>query len=149
MSDDFSPADALAAVQAQRDKLAEDAASPRGYHLILALAAGVLIASPFWGSLWVVAVVYVAFFLILWGLVTWYKRSKGMWINGLDERPARRYSATAGAIGGGGFAASLVAEWFLHLHGASLVLAVIAVPTMTWLGYRWDAAYEQELRESA
>lgn len=149
MSDDFSPADALAAVQAQRDKLAEEAASPRGYHLILALTAGALIASPFWDSLWVVAVVYVAFFLIMWGLMTWYKRAKGMWINGLDERPARRYSATAGAIGGGGFAASLAAEWVLHLHGASLVLAAVAVPTMTWLGYRWDAAYEQELRESA
>ncbi len=93
--------------------------------------------------------VYVAYFLILWGLMTWYKRSKGMWVNGLDHRPARLYSATAGVIGGGGFAASLAAEWILHLHGASLALAVVAVPTMTWLGYRWDAAYERELRESA
>ena len=148
MSDDFTPAEALASVQTQRDKLAAQAASPPGYHVMLGLLVGVLIGSTFSQDVVVVIVVYAACALCGWGLVTYYKRTKGMWVNGLTERPAKRWARAAGAIAGGGFALGVVLELLLDVHGAGLVLAVVAAPVVAWLGYRWDAAYERELRDA-
>lgn len=149
MTDDYSPADALASVQAQRDRLAEQAASPPGYHIVYGLIFGVLIAAPFFQNLWILAAVFVAWGLGVSGLIRYYTRAKGMWINGHTPRPARKYAVGAGAVFGVGYLGSFVAAFVVDAPVLCLVLTVVAVPALTWLGYRWDAAYARDLRAAA
>lgn len=74
---------------------------------------------------------------------------KGMWINGNTDRPAKKNASTAGLIAGGGFAGSFALSFGAGAPAISLILAALSIPAVTWLGYRWDAAYEQELRAAA
>ncbi|MGB3771229.1 MAG: hypothetical protein WBA00_08805 [Rhodococcus sp. (in: high G+C Gram-positive bacteria)] len=149
MNDDYSPTEALSAIQGQRDHLAERAKSPAGYHVTLGLVAGIVIASTFLQNRWVFVAVYIAGGLAVFGLIQYYKRSKGMWVDGTKGSHPRKYALTAGLFIGGGLGASMLLEFPDVLHGAGLIIAAIVFPVVTWLGYRWDKAYEAELRAAA
>ncbi|KAA0023879.1 hypothetical protein [Antrihabitans cavernicola] len=134
----------LRSAQHQRDLIADRSASPPGYHVMLGIMVGLFVASSYFQELLPRMTVIALFLLGCGGLVLYYRRTKGIWINGNRPGPAGRI-ATVGALA----AAALYVIGYTAGHWwpvVPLICGVIAAIEMTVTGYRWDAVYAKELR---
>ena len=134
----------LRIAQHQRELVAERAVSPPGYHVMLGILVGLFVASAYFESM-VTRMAAIGLFAVgCVGLVMYYRRTKGMWINGNRPGPAGRV-ATIGAIAAAGLyiIGGLAGQRWPFVP---LLCGVVAAIEMTIVGYRWDALYIKELR---
>lgn len=142
--DPEAAAEQLRIAQHQRELVAERAVSPPGYHVMLGILVGLFVASSYFDSTLTRLSASGLFALGCVGLVMYYRRTKGMWINGNRPGPAGRI-ATVGAVAAAGLyiIGYVTGQWW---PAVPLLCGVVAAIEVTIVGYRWDALYIKELR---
>jgi hypothetical protein len=135
----------LAALQADREALADRAMQPWWYDALLGLLVFALVASwdlPPW---WQMAVL-LAVLAGLGGLVQVYRRLTGTWVSGDRPGPTRRAYVTWLAIAFPVFGGALFAEEVLDVNGAMVVAGVLLGALVAAISRWWSRIYVAELR---
>jgi len=97
MTQDPSPHEALASIQATRTGMAAAAAYPVGYDLIYGAVCALLVAAPGLPEPWSRVAMPIAM-LILAGLILWWRKKFGWWVSGVSPRRARWVAIGLGAV---------------------------------------------------
>jgi uncharacterized membrane protein len=152
-SDEMSPAQAaaqLAALRTDREQLAARVVPPRWYDPALGVVVFAVVASIALRDVgWWQPVVLVLALVALGTLVQAYRRTTGVWVNGL--RPGRTRRAIAAwfvlyvAVLGLAFAGDLLLGWRWATVAGGAVLGVGVWSLSRW----WTRLYVAELREGA
>ena len=134
----------LAALQSQRDALAERAVQPWWYDALLGLLLFGFVSSYALDNTWVSLAALVVFLVCLRGLVEGYKRRTGFWVDGFRKgrtwRAMSVWSAFALVVLLAGFAAD--DHWGGAMVVAGAVLGVGVAVVSRW----WTRIYVAELR---
>lgn len=141
--------DPLQDVAAARAAAADRLVSPWWYHLTLGLLVAAYVVGLTLGGPLLDLLVLLVFFAGLYLLVQAYRRTTGVWVDGLQSGPARRWSY---AMGGSVFVVALAAVIVPRLTDTAwpmYVLAALLVPVTVVLGRQFDAAVRRGLREGA
>ncbi len=139
--------DPLQDVAAARAAAADRLVTPWWYHLTLGVMLAVYVVGLTLGGPLLDLLFLAVLFAGLYLLVRAYRRTTGVWIDGLQSGPARRWSY---AMGGSVFVVALAAVIVPRLTDTvwpMYVLAGLLVPVTVVLGGRFDAAVRRELRE--
>ncbi|MBW8767768.1 MAG: hypothetical protein JF630_16655, partial [Geodermatophilales bacterium] len=111
----------LAALQADRERLARRVVTPWWYDACLGLTVLLLLSSiSFRDSVWQF-VLGGAVLLLLWGVATAYRRITGVWVNGLRRGRTRKLMWIWLALYSVVLALAAGAEFVLGLRGAMVV----------------------------
>ncbi|MGY1855193.1 hypothetical protein [Modestobacter sp. SYSU DS0290] len=131
----------LAALQADRDALADRVVPPGWYDASLGLLLFGFLSSYAFDSPWVTFPALVVFFGGLGAMVSAYKRITGVWVN-IDGRSMVLWCAIylPVLLGALVLAEGYGQRWAMVVAGAVLGVAV------TLFGRRWSRAYAAELR---
>jgi hypothetical protein len=148
MSTDRADAAAqLAALRADREKLAQRVMQPWWYDVGLGLSVFLLLSASSLRDAgpWR----FVALFggvALLWGIVTAYKRITGVWVSGLRDGRTQKaigvWLAVYLVVVGG----SLWAEFGLDLRGAAAVGGAVLGVAIAFISRWWMRIYVAELR---
>ncbi|TCI98674.1 hypothetical protein [Aeromicrobium sp. IC_218] len=141
--------DPLQDVSAARAAAADRLVSPWWYHLTLGLLLAAYVVGLTLGGPLLDLLVLVVFLGAVLLLIQAYRRATGMWVTGLVDGPARRWSY---AMGGSVFVVALAATIVPRLTDTvwpMYVLAALLVPVTVVLGRRFDEALRQSIREQA
>lgn len=139
--------DPLADVAAARAAAADRLVTPWWYHLTLGLMLAAYVVGLTLGGVLLDLVVLLAFLGGVLLLVQAYRRTTGVWVDGLQSGPARRWSF---AMGGSVFVVAVAAVVVPRLTDTvwpMYVLAALLVPVTVVLGHRFDEAVRRGLRE--
>ena len=135
----------LAALQADREALADRAKQPWWYDALLGLLVFALLASydlPRW---WRLAVLF-GVLLGLGGLVSVYRRLTGTWVSGDRPGPTRRAYTTWLALAFPVLAGAVLAEEVLDVDGAMVAAGVVLGIAIAVVSRWWGRIYVAELR---
>ncbi|WP_448642193.1 hypothetical protein [Geodermatophilus sp. URMC 63] len=143
---DRTAAAQLAALQADRARLAERVVQPWWYDALLGLIIAAFLASYSLRSTWVTLGALVLLVLAMRGMIALYTRLTGLWVHGFRKGPTRRaihvwlvlYSVVLGA--------AAFAEYLLDLRGAMAVGGVVIGIGLALVSRWWTRIYVAELR---
>jgi len=139
----------LAALQADRERLARRVVTPWWYDACLGLTVLLLLSSiSFRDSVWQF-VVGGAGLLLLWGVATAYRRITGVWVNGLRRGRTRRLMWIWLALYTVVLALAAGAEFVLGLRGAMVVGGAVLGVALALISRWWMRIYVAELRGEA
>jgi hypothetical protein len=139
---------ALAALQADRERLAERVRPPWWYDAGLGLVIFAVIASTSLRDVgWWQPVIVLLSLVGLGALASGYRRSTGVWVSGLRSGRTRRVVAVwvllVVAVAGLGYAGDLLLGW----RWATVVAGAVLGVAITLLGRWWTRVYVAEIRE--
>ncbi len=97
MTQDPSPHEALASIQAARSGVASVADYPIGYDILYGAVCALLVAGPGLPGRWPVAIIPVAMAGLVWMVTAWRKKF-GWWVNGYSPKKARWVSYGLGVV---------------------------------------------------
>jgi hypothetical protein len=137
----------LAALQADRERMAERVVPPWWYDPALGVVVFLLLSAlslrdQGW---WYFATLAVAVGG-LWALVTAYKRITGVWVSGLRPGRTARVVRVWFAVYAVVLAAGLIADFVFDVRVAMVVAGAVLGVTITFLGRWWTRLYVAELR---
>jgi hypothetical protein len=136
----------LAALQADRERLARRVVTPWWYDACLGLTVLLLLSSiSFRDSVWQF-VLGGAGLLLLWGVATAYRRITGVWVNGLRRGRTRRLMWIWLALYTVVLALAAGAEFVLGLRGAMVVGGAVLGVALALISRWWMRIYVAELR---
>jgi hypothetical protein len=141
--------DPLQDVAAARAAAADRLVSPWWYHLTLGVMLAAYVVGLTLGGPLLDLLVLAALLGGVMVLMQAYRRVTGMWVTGLVEGPARRWSY---AMGGAVFVVAVAATIVPRLTDTvwpMYVLAALLVPVTVVLGRRFDETLRRSIRESA
>ena len=148
MSDDPTPAEALASIRAARGSVGDRLKVHWAYDVVYGLICGGVVASAGvpapWGSL-----VLVVCMLGLVLMVQWYRKQTGVWISGLSPRRARWVALCLGAVLlaltiGGLIVARRYDVWWAPLAAGAAAGLIAVVASRLWM-----RVYRRELEDEA
>jgi hypothetical protein len=135
----------LAALQADREALADRAMQPWWYDALLGVLVFGLLATydlPTWVRLGVLGAVCAG----LGGLVAVYRGRTGTWVSGARQGATRRVYLVWLAVAFPVFLAALAAEELLDLDGAMVVAGVVLGVGIALVSRWWSRIFVAELR---
>jgi hypothetical protein len=135
----------LAALQADREALADRAMQPWWYDVLLGVLVFALLATydlPTWARLGVLVAVCAG----LGGLVAVYRGRTGTWVSGARQGVTRRVYLVWLAVAFPVFLAALAAEEVLDVDGAMLVAGAVLGAGIALVSRWWSHVYVAELR---
>ena len=136
----------LAALDADRARLAERVVQPWWYDALLGLLVAGFISSYSSHDVWVIAGALVVLLVGLRGLMAVYRRITGMWVSGLRPGATQRavrvwYVGYAVVV-----AAGAVLEFGLGIRGAMVVAGLVLGIGIAAISQWWARIYVAELR---
>lgn len=147
MTQDPSPHEALASIQAARSGLAPPKTYPAGYDLAYGLVCGLLVMGPGLPTPWSMLVLVLALSGLA-GLIMWWRRTQRWWVSGYSPRRARWVAIGMATlfillIGLSIYGRRVGPEWLLLVSGGLGFVSAI-------VGSRvWMRVWRRELAESA
>jgi hypothetical protein len=97
MTQDPSPHEALASIQAARTGVASVAAYPIGYDILYGAVCALLVAGPGLPQPWSAVATPIAMFALV-GLVMWWRKKYGWWVSGVSPPRARWVAIGLGVV---------------------------------------------------
>jgi hypothetical protein len=137
----------LAALRADRERLAERVVPPWWYDPALGVVLFVLLSALSLrdAGWWYFAALGLGL-VGLWVLVTTYRRITGVWVSGLRRGRTSRVVTVWFAIYAVVLAAGLVADFVFDIRLAMVVAGAVLGVAITFLGRWWMRRYVAELR---
>ncbi|SOE00636.1 hypothetical protein [Blastococcus haudaquaticus] len=136
----------LAALDADRARLAERVVQPWWYDALLGLLVAGFISSYSSHNGWIITGALVVFLVGLRGLMAVYRRITGMWVSGLrpgaTQRAVRVWFVGYAVV----VAAGAVVEFGLEIRGAMVVAGVVLGLGIAAISQWWARIYVAELR---
>ncbi len=136
----------LAALQADRETLAERAMQPWWYDVVLGVLTATFFASFSLEAAWPLPVATGLYVLGLWWLVRAYRRRTGTWVNGDRPGATRRAWRTWVVFSAVVLAPAAVLESAFDVRGALAVAGVVLGVGVAFTSRWWSRIYIAELR---
>ena len=135
----------LAALQADREAMAQRVVQPWWYDVLLGLVVFGFFGSYATHNWWVKGAAFLLLPLAVWGLATLYKRVTGVWLSGRRPGPTQRPLRIWLALCIGWAVANMI-EDLLDVRGAILVASAVCGVSIAFLSRWWTRIYVAELR---
>jgi hypothetical protein len=136
----------LAALDADRARLAERVVQPWWYDALLGLLVAGFISSYSTRNVWVITGALVVLLVGLRALMAVYRRITGVWVSGLrpgaTQRAVRVWFVGYGVV----LAAGAVFEYGLEIRGAMVVAGIVLGIGIAVISQWWMRIYVAELR---
>lgn len=146
LADRDAAAAQLAALQADREALAERAMQPWWYDVVLGVLTATFLASFSLEAAWAPPVAAALYALGSWWLVRVYRRRTGTWVNGDRPGATRQAWRTWVVFSAVVLAPAAVLEWAFDVRGALAVAGVVLGVGVAVISRWWTRIYVAELR---